>query len=255
MSRLYRTLIKQSFEEALAYRGTTILTIIFGILFYAIAILTGSVYFSFAKDIFGWDFMDYLNLVTTANAMTYLYEFLFVQSQEALTSQILEGTLDYSLIRPVNTYWFHALYRVDFPSLIPLILTVGIEWVIIARIRLSFSQILLYILIVMLGTLFIFCLNQIAVTATFWIDGLSALAGLPEYIMDASTRPARIYPKLIQVLFLWILPSLTVTNIPVILRYRMPFGAVIWLAIVDAFLLIVSKFEWKRGLKHYVSAN
>ncbi|MCH4123133.1 MAG: ABC-2 family transporter protein [Levilactobacillus sp.] len=255
MVKIYRILVSQSLAETLSYRFTAVLTAIFGILFYVIELVTGGVYFSFTPTIYGWNFLDYLNLITTANLISYLYQFLFVAGHEDLVDQILDGNLDYSLLRPVNAYWFHASYRVDFPSLVTLVLTAVIEVGILLKLQPTPLNLLGYLAAVIVGVAFVFALNQIVVTAAFWIDGMTALDGLPEYLMSASARPAKIYPRLLQQFFLWVIPSLAITNVPAQFGHNRPSWLLAWSALVTGVLLVFSYWEWRRGLLRYVSAN
>ncbi|WP_125579655.1 ABC transporter permease [Levilactobacillus cerevisiae] len=255
MGKIYRVLVSQSLAETLSYRLTASLTAIFGVMFYLIELVTGGVYFSFTTSIYGWTFLDYLNLITTASLVSYAYQFLFVAAHEDLTDQILSGNLDYSLLRPVNSYWFHACYRVDFPSLVTLLLTAGIEIGILLKLQPTPLNLLGYLLAVIIGVAFIFALNQIVVTLAFWVDGLTALNGVPEDLMSASARPAKIYPRLIQQVFLWLIPSLAITNVPAQFGHNHPTWLLLWMGIVTVALLAVSYVEWQRGLLKYVSAN
>lgn len=255
MGKIYHVLVSQSLAETLSYRLTAALTASCGILFYLISLVTGGVYFSFTTTIYGWTFLDYLNLITTANLIGYAYQFLFVAAHEDLADQILSGNLDYSLLRPVNSFWFHALYRVDFPSLFPLLLTAGIETGILFKLRPTPLNLLGYLLAVVVGVTFTFALNQIMVTLAFWVDGLTALNGLPEDLMDASAEPAKIYPRLIQQVFLWIIPSLAITNVPAQFGHNHPTWLLLWTTLITLGLLGLSYVEWRRGLLKYVSAN
>lgn len=254
---LYKCLIKQSLKEVFAFRMTTVLIVVFGALFYLIEILTGFVYFNFTQNIAGWRLLDYFNLITSANIISYGYQFLFVSAHEELSDQIIEGQLDYTLIRPVNSYLYYALKRLDFPSLINFWLSIFVE--IYIQIQYGFlgvSTYILYVLSVFGGIFFVFLINQIIVTLSFWINNLSALNGVPEYLMDASNRPYQIYPKIFQIFFMWIIPSLSATNLPVLLMK----GGVkaSWMLENILILIVLSLFsyvEWNLGLKHYVSAN
>ncbi|WP_395390857.1 MULTISPECIES: hypothetical protein [Levilactobacillus] len=53
MLKIYRVLVTQSLAETMTYRMTTVLTALFGVLFYAIELITGGVYFSFTPTIYG----------------------------------------------------------------------------------------------------------------------------------------------------------------------------------------------------------
>lgn len=150
------------------YKTTTILTIIFGVLFYVIDIIAGIIYFSFSKDVYGWKMIDCLNLVTTANLITYGYQFLFVVSHENLANEIISGNLDQFLIKPVNSFIFYITYRVDFSAMINFVITAIVECFILKNIIISPFSLLIYIIYIILGIVFLFVINQIATTLTFW---------------------------------------------------------------------------------------
>jgi len=254
--RLYRILVGQSLSEATAYRGTTLLIVTFGLLFYVIELLAGLVYFSFADHIYGWSLMDYFSLITSANIITYGYQTLFIAAHEELASQINEGKLDYILLRPVNSYWFNVLFRMDFPSLINLIVVVIVQVILQVKQGATVQLAILYLVTIGLGVIFVFLINQIIVTLAFWVDNLSALNGLPETLMDASARPDRIYPKVIRAIFLWGIPTLTATNLPInVIQNRFSISQ---LSVYVGIILVLwgaSYVEWIHGVRRYASAE
>lgn len=254
--RLYPTLIKQSLKETMMYKTTTILTVIFGIAFYLIDVLAGGVYFSFAQKIAGWRFIDFLNLITTTNLISYGYQFLFVAAHENLADVILEGNLDQYLIKPINSFAFYALYRVDFASMINFIITVIIEGVLMAITKISLIHLLFYIIFIILGIGLLFAINQILTTVTFWLPKMTAIMGIPELLVDFGNRPAKIYPRIIQNIFSLIFPILLVTNIPAKeCTGNFDYVASLWVLLIDCLLIAFSYWEWKCGLRHYESAN
>lgn len=256
MFRLYQILFKQSLKETFMYKTTTILTIIFGILFYGIDLITGTVYFSFSNNIYGWKLIDYFNLVTTTNLISYGYQFLFVAAHENLADEIINGNLDQYLIKPINSFIFYIIYRVDFSAMVNFGITAIIEGVILTIIKIKFVSLLIYIVYIILGVIFLFAINQIATTLTFWFPNLTAILGIPEYLVDIGERPAQIYPRFIQNIFSILIPILLITNIPVKnCTGHLNLIAAVWILIVDIILIIIAYVEWENGLKHYESAN
>ena len=116
--RIYKELFKQSIEEFMIYRMTASLTVLFGIMFYGIELLAGVVYFQYTDSIMGLTRTDYMILITTANIIQMGYQFLFVASHEMLEETIIEGGLDYALIRPVNSFFYYSFQRIDIASAI-----------------------------------------------------------------------------------------------------------------------------------------
>lgn len=254
--KLYKVLFKQSLKETFMYKTTTILTVVFGVLFYIIDIIAGVVYFSFSKDIYGWKMIDYLNLITTANLITYGYQFLFVASHENLADEIINGNLDQFLIKPVNSFVFYITYRVDFSAMINFLITTVIECFILKSIKVKLFDLLVYFIYVILGIIFLFAINQIATTLTFWFPNLTAVQGIPEYLTEIGAKPAQIYPRIIQAIFSLVFPILLVTNVPVCnCSSQIKIIAGLWVLFMDIFLISIAYIEWMLGLKRYESAN
>ncbi|RRD41040.1 hypothetical protein EII29_00905 [Leptotrichia sp. OH3620_COT-345] len=253
---VYRTMLANSIQQVLIYRTTSILIVIFGLLFYIIEMFAGMVYFSYTDNILGWTKWDYFSLVTTASIIQYSYNLIFVWGVSGLISNIIEGNLDYIILRPLNSFWYYALYKADFPSIINIILGIIVQSWIISKRNLSVLQILLYILCVLIGIWFIFLLNYLVVMVSFWKEKSEALMWIPETLMENSTRPASIYPKWIQILLMWILPALTSINLPVdIIRGRINVMNMCWYIIfVTVFTVIIYKM-WYAGLRKYQSSN
>lgn len=256
MVKLYQILFEQSLKETFMYKTTTILTITFGILFYGIDLITGTVYFSFSSNIYGWRLIDYFNLVTTTNLINYGYQFLFVAAHENLADEIINGNLDQYLIKPVNSFIFYIIYRVDFASMINFIIAAIVEGGIFIMLRINLINLFIYIIYIILGIIFLFAINQIATTLTFWLPNLTAILGVSEYLVDIGERPAQIYPRFIQNIFSFLIPILLITNVPVKnCTGHLNLNAAIWILTINLILIAVAYIEWKNGLKHYESAN
>lgn len=101
----------------------------------------------------------------------------------------------------------------------------------------------------------IFILNQICLTLLFWFNGLVELGGVIEDLFSFASRPKRIFPKVIQNIFTFILPILLATNVTnEFLRYGINLYLIYYLFSV-VILYIISKFLWRLGVRKYVSAN
>ena len=143
--KLYKAMLSNSIQRILIYRTTSILIVVFGLLFYFIEMFSGMVYFSYTDNILGWTKWDYFSLVTTATIIRYGYTFFFIWGSD-LSYTIVQGKLDYTLLRPLNSFWYYAFYMADFPSLINVILGIIVQGWIISRQHIGFFQIIMYIL-------------------------------------------------------------------------------------------------------------
>ena len=117
---------QQSLEEFLIYRGTSIITFILAAVFLLIELFTGKVYFSQGENLAGWTANRYFIMISFMNSAVYLYNLFFILGHESLGDDILEGNLDYLLVRPSSSYWLAVGRSLDVPSFFNLLLSGGL---------------------------------------------------------------------------------------------------------------------------------
>ncbi len=253
--KIYKAMLSNSIQRILIYRTTSILIVVFGLLFYFIEMFSGTVYFSYTDNILGWTKWDYFSLITTATIIRYGYTFFFIWGSD-LSYTIVQGKLDYTLLRPLNSFWYYAFYMADFPSLINVILGIIVQGWIISIHNVGFFQVIMYILFVIIGIWFHFLMFNFSNMISFWVDKADQILWIPETLSEISSQPASIYPKWIRCLLMWLLPILTSFNLPIdIIRGKVNMVNMLWyVGFVGAFTIANYRI-WHAGLKKYQSSN
>ena len=253
--KIYKAMLSNSIQRILIYRTTSILIVVFGLLFYFIEMFSGTVYFSYTDNILGWTKWDYFSLITTATIIRYGYTFFFIWGSD-LSYTIVQGKLDYTLLRPLNSFWYYAFYMADFPSLINVILGIIVQGWIISRQHVGFFQVIMYILFVIIGIWFHFLMFNFSNMISFWVDKADQILWIPETLSEISSQPASIYPKWIRCLLMWLLPILTSFNLPIdIIRGKVNMVNMLWYVGLVAVFTIANYRIWHAGLKKYQSSN
>ena len=253
--KIYKAMLSNSIQRILIYRTTSILIVVFGLLFYFIEMFSGTVYFSYTDNILGWTKWDYFSLITTATIIRYGYTFFFIWGSD-LSYTIVQGKLDYTLLRPLNSFWYYAFYMADFPSLINVILGIIVQGWIISRQHVGFFQVIMYILFVIIGIWFHFLMFNFSNMISFWVDKADQILWIPETLSEISSQPASIYPKWIRCFLMWLLPILTSFNLPVdIIRGKVNIINMLWYVGFVAVFTIANYRMWNAGLKKYQSSN
>ena len=253
--KIYKAMLSNSIQRILIYRTTSILIVVFGLLFYFIEMFSGMVYFSYTDNILGWTKWDYFSLVTTATIIRYGYTFFFIWGSD-LSYTIVQGKLDYTLLRPLNSFWYYAFYMADFPSLINVILGIIVQGWIISIHNVGFFQVIMYILFVIIGIWFHFLIFNFSNMISFWVDKADQILWIPETLSEISSQPASIYPKWIRCLLMWLLPILTSFNLPIdIIRGKVNVVNMLWYAGFVGAFTIANYRIWHAGLKKYQSSN
>ena len=253
--KIYKAMLSNSIQRILIYRTTSILIVVFGLLFYFIEMFSGMVYFSYTDNILGWTKWDYFSLITTASIIRYGYTFFFIWGSD-LSYTIVQGKLDYTLLRPLNSFWYYAFYMADFPSLINVIPGIIVQGWIISRQHVGFFQVIMYILFVIIGIWFHFLMFNFSNMISFWVDKADQILWIPETLSEISSQPASIYPKWIRCFLMWLLPILTSFNLPIdIIRGKVNMVNMLWYAGFVAVFTIANYRIWHAGLKKYQSSN
>lgn len=254
--KLFLKLVNHSFQEFLIDRFTAFMTFVFGFLFFALEILAGFVFFEQTDNILGWTRTDYLLLVSTASTISFLYQTFFVVSHEYLAEAIIEGELDYAFLRPVSSLYYFALYRLDIPSLMNLVMCMACQIYFMQFYNVSFVQGVLFVVATLLAAYFVFILNQLAVSLSFWVEKASSVQGIPEYLVEMSSRPFVIYPNVIRFMFTWLVPVLIGINLPILIVKNDTYFAYLIALCMGCLLGTYAIVKvWAKGIEQYISAN
>lgn len=255
--RLIGQFFRQSFAVFTAYRLTSIFVIVFGSLFSIIELVTTLVYFQFTDRIAGYTLNQFLLLIASFSFISNLYQFLFIAAHEQMADKIIDGKLDYDFIRPLDSQLYNSLSAFDIGSsinlVIPLILII---YSIDKTGGTGVLRCLFFTLFLLVGTFAYYLINQFFVSLSFWIERPGKLLGIPEYLFDLASRPRAVYPKVLQIIFAWILPIISATNLPVqILTGRVTIIEISTYLIAISLLALIVRIQWKQGVKRYQSAN
>lgn len=256
MMRVLSCAWDKSLKQFMIYRATGWLTFLLAIIFYAIEYVAGYVYFSSNTSVNGWDRTDYLVLVTGVSVMVSAYNFIFILGHEELSELIVDGGLDSLLLKPLDPYWSVMLVGFDMPSLIELVVTTAVFIYLLQNYTLGIIKVFMIIWALIMGVMMIFLLNRICICFNFWLAKASSLGGVIEDLTSMLSRPKVFFPTIIQLVFTFVVPVLTVTNMPVeIIKGDGSVKELVYFSIACVALYYLSRYEWDQGMKNYYSAN
>ena len=255
MIKILTAIWRQSIQEFLIYRTTSIITFILALAFLVIELITGTIYFSENRSIPGWTENEYFILITFVNSSMYMYNTFFILGHEELNEDILEGNLDYVLIRPVSSYWLSAGRKIDFPSIFNFLITFILLLNFLNKENVTLIQVIVICFLILVTAFFIFVLNQIFLSFLFWFNGVSELGGIIEDLFSFASRPKKIFPRIIQNIFVFLFPVLLATNISNQFLKKGINSYFFYYLVLIAVFYIISRILWKFGLNRYTSSN
>jgi ABC-2 type transport system permease protein len=216
----------------------------------------------------GWGkYQFFLFLATTLLVNSVVYAF-FMRNAQEISELVRNGTLDFALLKPIDTQFLVSLQRVEWSSLANF--AVGLGLLAYALTQVDYTpepiQFLLYPFYVACGVAILYSLMVSLAVSAVWLGRNQTLYNFWFYITNFSRYPMEIYRGTfgdpIRWLFTFILPVLVAVNVParLLVRPLEPRSPGDWLLPVFALVatagsLAASRWVFKRALLSYRSAS
>lgn len=177
-----------------------------------------------------------------------LYGTFFAWSHDRMSEIILDGSLDFLLLRPINTFYSLSFGELDISSLFSLPVAIFIVCFAINKLKIIITGMLFLQMLVYIFLLF----NLISLTALF-SEGLSDILPFAENLIEFGSRPTKQYKGFISRFINTALPILAALNTPAlfILNGKLAFSDIIRLLIVLLILIFSNYLVWTFGIKRY----
>lgn len=249
---------RMSLQQVLIYRLASIMIVIFGVLFIFAEYLAINVYYTFGDTIGDWNKNEFFILFGSFNCMLYFYAFFFEIGHDEFAFKVKYGELDYDLIRPMDSMLLCSFSRLDYPSLLNLALPIFFIYsgVMGEQIEFGFFLGVGFILAILLGAFIIYLLNHLLATLFFWLTDFSNAFQVMGSMINLGSKPLKLYPWMLQVLFGFCIPIILAGNLPA----ELILGRVVlfnFFALISGtcILFMLTRRFWFLGLRKYSSAS
>lgn len=256
--RLYASFVRFSVSRALQFRLDFWFRVVMDLVFYAVHLAFFNVIYRHTSLLGGWTLdQSYIFvcgvLVVDAVIMT-------VASNNLWWLPILvnHGDLDYYLVRPVSSFFFVSLREFAANSFVNLLMAGGLLVWALARYPepLGAGRIVLYLLLLAVGSLLYFLIRMLAVIPVFWLHTSRGLDELSFSLFKLAERPHQIYGSRLRLLLVTALPMALIASVPAQLLFTGPaWRPLAGIAVVTAGLLALTLAFWRRALRAYSSAS
>ncbi|SFS35758.1 ABC-2 type transport system permease protein [Marininema halotolerans] len=245
-------------KMALMYRANFFLNVLDSIVWFAITLLFFHTIFGQVTTIKGWDFNKLMLLIGTAELVKSMLFVLFIENLAGLPRMVNSGDIDGILLKPINSQFYVSLRRFDFGNfgnILPALFLIGYSCYQIGTPFLSFNT-LVYVFLVLCSILLAYAIWFSVMTLSIWLQQID---GMHEFFLSAMTLmrfPQSIYKGIGRLLFVFLIPIVTITNVPVsILLNGVNINHLILFIVSTIFYVLFSIFFWKYSLRWYSSAS
>jgi ABC-2 type transport system permease protein len=256
--KLISTFFKVNVQMSLAYRADTVVSILLNLMWLGWELLSLSIIFSNTETLGGWGFGELIALLGVFRLINTLMIALIWPNTEKFNQSIRDGSMDYTILQPVNSMFLVTFSRITVWRMWDLVLATVL---IVVGITVSGDvttplSILTFILLTVSGAIVIYSLWIVLIALTFWFTKFDNNVTILQALLDAGRYPVTVYPVWLRIIVTFIIPIAVATTVPLqALRGELNLQNVVLFVVVGIASFWVAKRVWKEGLKQYSGAS
>lgn len=256
--KLLTSFLKFNLQMALAYRVDTIINILLNLTWLGWELLGLSIIFSNTTNLSGWGPGELVALLGIFRLVNTLMSTLIWPATERFNTSVRDGSLDYTLLQPVNSLFMVSFSRIVIWRSWDLVLGI-----VLIAIGLSMSaqlitplSIAFFLLLTVGGVVILYSLWVVLIALTFWFTKFDNNVTILQALLDAGRYPASIYPFWLRAIITFLVPIAVATTVPMqALRGELTGLQVLMFLGIAGFALFVATRVWKAGVRQYSGAS
>lgn len=256
--KLIATFFKINVQMSLAYRADTVVNILLNLMWLGWELLSLSIIFSNTETLGGWGFGELVALLGVFRLVNTLMMSLIWPNTEKFNQSIRDGSMDYTILQPVNSMFLVTFSRISVWRIWDLVLAIVL---IVVGVNLTGDvatplSILNFILLTISGAIVIYSLWIVLIAFTFYFTKFDNNVTILQALLDAGRYPVTVYPIWLRVIVTFLIPIAVATTIPLqALRQELGTSQVLMFLGIGMASFIVASQVWKAGLKRYSGAS
>jgi len=216
----------------------------------------------------GWGKLEFFLFLGTTLVLNSVMRGLFLTNGVELSEHIRTGTLDFALLKPIDTQFLVSLGRIEWAACGPLACGVGLIGYALWHLGYMPGALVvgLYVFYLLCGCAIYYSLMIAFAATSIWFGRNRSLLDFWFYITNFSRYPMEIYRGVygtpLRMLFTFIIPVLVVVNVPArfLVRPLVPQTPAdlllpVFTIVATALSLLASRWVFNRSLLSYRSAS
>jgi ABC-2 type transport system permease protein len=256
--KLLGTLIKINVQQELAYRADMVVNILLNVMWLGWELLSLSIIFRNTPTLGGWGLGELIALLGVFRLVNAMMAALIWPNTEKFNNGMRDGTLDYTLLQPVNSLFLISFTRIVIWRVWDLVLGVVL---IVVGIRMSGGgatplHLLGFLFLVVSGAAIIYSLWIVLMALTFWFTKFDNNVTILQALLDAGRYPSTIYPAWLRLIVTFLVPIALATTVPLqALRGDLSAWQVLLFLAVGVASTVIAGRVWRAGVRRYSGAS
>lgn len=217
-----------------------------------------SIYFSYSKQIYGWNRNEVFLLIGLHRIIDALFSFLFLRSLYHIPQYISTGELDIFLTKPINVQFYVSLRLMRIYELLSLISGIVLVYYVLSisqQVPLFINWILLAVGLAS-GLVILYSIYFFLATLSIWTVRLSSLPDVYEIMSELLSFPIDLTGRTVSFMLTFVIPLGFIVTVPTKLFLGKESSFIVALSVLFAgIFLTLSSWFWRFALRHYTSAS
>ena len=256
--RIWLACVRYSLVRTMMFRFDFFLWSAVELAWMSVNVLLVEVIYRHTDSVAGWSKYEMLLLIGTSMLIQRLLMGLFWSNLFEMGRNVRTGAFDFYLAQPGNPLFMVSTRKLDPDGLANTLVAAAVVCYSAHRLGLhpGFTGILLYLALLACGLIIHYSLFLLTVSTTFWIIKTEGIEGSYFTLVDFSRLPREAFRGVANVLLVYLLPSVIVSNVPantLIHGFRPAYA--LWLGAASVAWFALAVFVFNRGLRRYASAS
>lgn len=256
--RIWLASARYSVVRAMMFRGDFIMWTLVELFWMIVNIAAIAVIYRHTDAIAGWSQYEMLLLIGTSMLVQRLIMGFFWSNLFEMGRNIRSGHFDFFLAQPGHPLFMASTRKLDLDGLLNVFVALAVVVYSARELGLSPTPLTLlaYAGFIACGLALNYAILLVVTSISFWTIGSQGAEGGYFTLSEFSRLPREAFRGVANVIFVWILPSVVVSNVParVLIHGFEPVYAA-WLVLATAGWLAFSIWFFHRGLRRYASAS
>lgn len=256
--RVFRLFALSEFQFEAEYRWNFLLVLFEISLVVGTSVAAVLVMFGHTTTLNGWTLPEMLVLLGVYYLVQGASNLVFEPSFERLMEHVRVGTLDFHLLKPLNTQFLVSTRHMQMARIPDFLLGFLILAIGLAQMGQTATptSALLFALALVCGLALVYSLLLVLVTLSFWFVRVDNLLTIFWSFLDAGRFPVDVYPAWLRVTLSTVVPiGIAVTAPSQAIASKIGPSEVALLAAGTVVAFVVASAFWRLGLRNYTGAS
>ncbi|RIK65912.1 MAG: multidrug transporter [Planctomycetota bacterium] len=260
-AKLISLYARVNIQNLAAYRFDMYMRIVVSILHLISELMGVWIIFHGTRSVRGWQWQHMLVLVGVYRLVAGGIRIAIVPNMRRLLEDIRNGTLDFVLLRPVNSQFLVSIREVVVYRVADVLLGIFVAGYGCYALRgaLPFRESVEFALMLAAGFAIVYAVWLMLGTLCFWFVRVQNIEMVFWNVFEAGRFPIDIYRPQVRWLLTYVIPLAFITTVPAAAligdEAKIPPSAPLWGFALAGIMLFVSNRFWHFGLRHYSGAS